>query len=873
MAKITPMMQQYFEIKENYKHCLLFFRLGDFYEMFFEDAVIASKELEITLTGKDWGQEERAPMCGVPFHSADGYIARLVEKGYKVAICEQVEDPKTAKGIVKRDVVRVITPGTMLDQAVLDETRNNYILSVYSSNSGYGIAVCDVTTGEFQTTEFSSIQAAAKILDETARFSPVELICNDYFLSSPLAKEIEQRFHLFLNDIDSRMYDYNTAKDALLKHFGVKSLEGYGLQKKLLAVSASGALMWYLNETQKNDLSHISHLKYYTTGDFMLLDVSSRRNLELTETMREKNKKGSLLSVMDKTQTAMGARLLRKWVEQPLLSVKEINKRLDGVEELHGDLFLREEVKDILRSMYDFERIMSRVVYQNANARDLAALKNSIENLPLLKNILSRCKSQYLRELHEQLDPLENIHTLIAEAVVEDPPFSIREGGMIREGFSEELDTYAKAKENGTAWIKQLEEEEREKTGIKNLKIRYNKVFGYYIEITRSNLNAVPDTYIRKQTLANAERFITPELKELEELILGAEENITTIEYDLFCEIRNAVAAEVERIQFCAYTVSVIDCLQSLAETAQKMDYVKPMVDDGDIIDIKGGRHPVVEKMMQGQFILNDTYLDQEDTRLAIITGPNMAGKSTYMRQTALIVLMAQMGSFVPADTAHIGIVDRIFTRVGASDDLSAGQSTFMVEMTEVANILNNATSKSLLILDEIGRGTSTFDGLSIAWAVLEYIADIKQIGAKTLFATHYHELSELEGKLSGVKNYCIAVQEQGEDIIFLRKIQRGGADHSYGVQVARLAGLPNKVIRRSGQILKQLNAADITKKAKKIAVESKEQAEETAKQIDMFHIAETQLADEILKLDVMAMTPIDALQTLFELQKKAKGL
>ena len=590
MAKITPMMQQYFEIKEQYKHCLLFFRLGDFYEMFFEDAVIASKELEITLTGKDWGQEERAPMCGVPFHSADGYIARLVERGYKVAICEQVEDPKTAKGLVKRDVVRVITPGTVVDNTVLDETKNNYILSVFGSANGYGIAVCDVTTGEFQTTEFRSVQAAAKILDETARFSPAELVCNSEFLSTPLAKEIEERFRLYLNDIDSRMYEYNTAKDTLLAHFKVKTLESFGLQKKLLAVSASGALMWYLNETQKNDLSHISALKYYTTGDFMLLDVSSRRNLELTETMREKNKKGSLLSVLDKTRTAMGARLLRKWVEQPLLSKEEINQRLDGVEELFQDLFLREEIKEILHSMYDFERIMSRVVYQNANARDLAALKNSVENLPLLKKILSRCKSPYLSTLHDRLDTLENIHALIAQSIVEDPPFSVREGGMIREGFNEELDTYTKAKENGTAWIHQLEEEEREKTGIKNLKVRYNKVFGYYIEVTKSNLELVPEGYIRKQTLANAERFITPELKELEELILGAEDKITTLEYDMFCEIRNAVAAEVERIQYCAYIVSVIDCLQSLAEVAQNRSYVKPLVDDGDVIEIKGAR-------------------------------------------------------------------------------------------------------------------------------------------------------------------------------------------------------------------------------------------------------------------------------------------
>ncbi|WP_304507289.1 DNA mismatch repair protein MutS [Anaerotignum sp.] len=873
MAKITPMMQQYFEIKENYKHCLLFFRLGDFYEMFFEDAMIASRELEITLTGKDWGQEERAPMCGVPFHSADGYIARLVEKGYKVAICEQVEDPKMAKGIVKRDVVRIVTPGTVLDHAVLDERKNNYILAIYSSQAGYGIAVCDVSTGEFQTTEFTSIQAASKIIDEIARFSPAEVICNELFLGNPLAKEIKEKFYYFLNDIDNRMFDFATAKDTILKHFQLKTLDGFGLNKKPMAVAAAGGLLWYLLETQKNDLNHISSVKYYTAGDFMLLDVSSRRNLELTETMREKSRKGSLLWVLDKTQTAMGARLLRKWVEQPLLSAVEIQKRLDGVEELCTDLFLREEIKDILRSMYDFERIMGRVIYQSANARDLAALKNSIENLPLLKNILARCKSPYLTELCDKLDPLENIHELIEQAIVDDPPFSVREGGMIKQGFHGDLDTYMQAKEKGTLWIQQMEEEEREKTNIKNLKVRYNKVFGYYIEVTKSNIKDVPEGYIRKQTLANCERYITPELNELAELILGAEEKIVTAEYEIFTEIREAVAAEVERIQYCAYIVAVVDVLQSFAEVAQSMNYVKPLVDEGDMISVTAGRHPVVEKMMQGQFIPNDVYLDQEETRLAIITGPNMAGKSTYMRQTALIVLMAQIGSFVPAEAAHIGIVDRIFTRVGASDDLSAGQSTFMVEMSEVANILNNASSKSLLILDEIGRGTSTFDGLSIAWAVLEYIADVKQIGAKTLFATHYHELSELEGKLSGVKNYCIDVQEMGEDIIFLRKIKRGGADHSYGVQVARLAGLPLKVIRRSGQILNQLNAADITKKAKKIAVESKENAEEAAKQIDMFSLKENQMIDEISKLDVMSMTPIEALQTLFELQKKAKGL
>lgn len=873
MAKITPMMEQYFKIKEEYKHCLLFFRLGDFYEMFFEDAIIVSKEVEITLTGKDWGQPERAPMCGVPFHSADGYIAKLVEKGYKVAICEQVEDPKLAKGIVKRDVVRIVTPGTVLDKNMLDEKKNNYILSIYSNSSGYGIAACDVTTGEFQVTEFNSIQATTKILDEVERYAPAEIICNESFIGSPLEGEIKTKFHYYLNDIDNRMYDFNVAKDALEKHFKVKSLDGYGLKKKMFATCAGGALLWYLTETQKNDLAHISTIQFYTSADFMLLDVSTRRNLELTETMREKVRKGSLLSVLDKTQSAMGARLLRKWVEQPLVSADEVQLRLDAVDELYQDLFMREEIKDILCAIHDFERIMGRVIYQSANARDLSALKNSIENLPLLKNILSRCKSAYLQDIFNRLDPLENIFTLISMAIVEDPPFSVREGGMICDGFNAELDTYRNAKSQGTTWIQELEADEKEKTAIKNLKVRYNRVFGYYIEVTKSNVGDVPDRYIRKQTLANAERYITPELNELAEVILGAEEKIVDLEYSLFTDIRNAVAAEVERIQYTAHLISVIDSLQSLAEVAQSMGYVKPTIDEKDVIAIKDGRHPVVEKLMNGQFIANDTYLDAEETRLAIVTGPNMAGKSTYMRQTALIVLMAQIGSFVPATEAHIGIVDRIFTRVGASDDLSAGQSTFMVEMTEVANILNNATSKSLLILDEIGRGTSTFDGLSIAWAVLEYIADRKQIGAKTLFATHYHELTELEGKISGVKNYCIAVQEQGEDIIFLRKIQRGGADHSYGVQVARLAGLPARVTRRSGQILKQLNAADITKKTRKIAVESKEVLEEEYKQVDMFSIKENQMIDEIGKLDVMAMTPIEALQKLFDLQKKAKGL
>lgn len=871
MAELTPMMKQYMETKSQYQDCILFYRLGDFYEMFFEDALTASRELEITLTGKNCGQEERAPMCGVPYHAVEGYLNRLVAKGYKVAICEQVEDPKQAKGIVKREVVRIVTPGTNLDTQALDETKNNYIMCIVYIADRYGVSIADISTGDYFVTELPD---GSRLMDEIYKFSPSEIICNEAFYMSGMDLDtMKEKLGITIYSLDSWYFDDAMCREKLLEHFKVSSFAGLGLEDYDCGVISAGALLTYLLETQKNSLSNLTHLTPYVTGKYMMLDSSTRRNLELCETLREKQKRGSLLWVLDKTRTAMGARTLRKFVEQPLIDKNEINRRLDAVEELKEQAISREEIREYLSPVYDLERLITKITYGSANPRDLTAFKSSLEMLPPIRYILEEMKVPLLQEIYEDLDALEDLCDLVTKAIREEPPIAMKEGNIIREGYNEEVDKLRRAKSDGKDWLAKLEEDEREKTGIKNLKIKYNKVFGYYLEVTNSYKDLVPDYYTRKQTLANAERFITPELKELEELILGAEDKITTLEYDMFCEIRNAVAAEVERIQYCAYIVSVIDCLQSLAEVAQNRSYVKPLVDDGDVIEIKGGRHPVVEKMMDGQFIPNDTYLDREDTRLAIITGPNMAGKSTYMRQTALIVLMAQIGSFVPAEQAHIGIVDRIFTRVGASDDLSAGQSTFMVEMTEVANILHNATNKSLLILDEIGRGTSTFDGLSIAWAVLEYIADTKQIGAKTLFATHYHELSELEGKLSGVKNYCIAVQEQGEDIIFLRKIQRGGADHSYGVQVARLAGLPNKVIRRSGQILKQLNAADITKKAKQIAVESKEQQEETAQQMDMFHIAETQLADEISKLDVMAMTPIEALQTLFELQKKAKGL
>ena len=873
MAKVTPMMEQYFEIKNRYRHCLLFFRLGDFYELFFDDAVIGSRELGLTLTGKDWGQKERAPMCGVPFHSADSYIDKLVQSGYKVAICEQVEDPKLAKGIVKRDVIRIVTPGTVIDNEVLDENKNNYIMSIYGDSKGYALAVCDVTTGEFQTAEFTSANAEEKLFDEAARFMPAEIITNGYFLNTPCAGRIRKNLNIDLNDAGDACFAYRNAAKTICRHFDILSVDGLGLGERTFSVCASGGLLDYLYETQKNNLEHIGKITLYSTNDFMLLDVSTRRNLELTETMRENSRRGSLLWVIDKTKTAMGARLLRKWVEQPLINSADINKRLDAVEELKDDFFKREEIKDVLSTMHDFERIMGRIVYKTANARELVNLKNSIENLPQLKKILENSKSGYMEEIYSELDTLEDIFALIDKAIVDDPPFSVREGGMIKEGYSSEADSLLQAKRRGSDWISDMEKQEREKTGIKNLRINYNRVFGYYIEVTKSYLDLVPENYMRKQTLANCERYTTKELNDLADLILGSSDRLIDLEYNIFCDVREKVASQVNRIQYTAYITAVCDAIQSLAETAQAQDYVKPVVDDGEVIDIKDGRHPSVEKMSDGAFIANDVYLDNEDNRLLIITGPNMAGKSTYMRQNAIITILAQIGSFVPASSAHIGVCDRIFTRVGASDDLASGQSTYMMEMTEVANILNNATSKSLLILDEIGRGTSTFDGLSIAWAVMEYIADKKQIGAKTLFATHYHELTELEGKLPGVKNYCITVKEEGEDIIFLRKIKRGGADHSYGIQVARLAGLPNKVIKRSTAILKKLNAADIAKKTRKLADEAKEAAEEEAVQIDMFNIKENQIIDDINKIDVMSLTPIQALQTLFDLQNKIKGM
>lgn len=872
MAKLTPMMDQYYKIKNEYKDCILFYRLGDFYEMFFDDAVIASSELELTLTSRANGNGEKAPMCGVPFHSSDSYVSRLVEKGYKVAICEQVEDPRLAKGIVKREVIRIVTPGTVIDPSSLDSTKNNYLMCVYKNKNGYGMAVCDVTTGEFSTTQFVSANAFSSIVDEIERYRPSEIICNLMLAEDEDSEKIYQRFNIRPAVCEKWMFEYINADETLKKHFSVQSLEGFGLKGKEHCVCASGALMEYIWENQKSDLSHINTIKYIDTSEIMALDIISRKNLELTENLREKNKKGSLLWVLDKTKTSMGARLLRKWLNEPLKDPAAINLRLDAVEEFFEDIFLSEEVKEVLSTIQDLERITSKMVYKTANAKDLAALKESVENLPLLKKSLKVCKSAYVMAILGEFDALEDICELISASIVDEPPFSIREGGMIRPGYNSEFDLLYNAKSQGKEWLSSLEEKERELTGIKNLKVRYNKVFGYYIEVTKSNLADVPERYIRKQTLSNCERYMTEELNNLAEIILSSEEKAVSMEYDIFCEIRDKVLKETDRIKYTAYLIAVIDVLVNLGDAARKNNYVKPQVDDSEVIEIKDGRHPVVEKMVSSGFIPNDTILDTEENRLAIITGPNMAGKSTYMRQVALITVMAQMGSFVPAKSARIGVVDRIFTRIGASDDIGAGQSTFMTEMVEVANILNNATRKSLLVLDEIGRGTSTFDGLSIAWAVLEYVDDKKKIGARALFATHYHELTELEGKLEGVKNYCITVEEDGEDIIFLRKIVRGGAQHSYGIQVARLAGLPRKVITRSKQILKKLDAADINKKTRKLAEDSRSNAED-AQQMDMFTAKETLLSEELQKIDVMSLTPIEAIQTLFDLQKKSKGM
>jgi len=866
--KLTPMMQQYLDTKKQYKDCLLFFRLGDFYELFFEDAEIASRELEIALTGRDCGLDERAPMCGVPWHSAHHYIAKLINKGYKVAICEQMEDPALAKGIVKREVTRVITPGTVTDPEMLDEKKNNFLMSIFCLNKYFGIAVADVTTGEFYTTQIVYGNTVRKLYDEIYRYQPSELVVNKQFMKSFSSDALKEKMGIYVSALDDEYFDRNEAINCIKDFSGYNSLE-----QDELAICASGALIGYLKSTQKVDLNHIKEIRKYKIENFMIIDSSSRRNLELTETLRERKKRGSLLWVLDRTMTAMGGRMLRKWIEQPLLDIDEINSRLDAIEELKDRFMVRSEIRELLKRVYDMERLASKLVVGNVNARDLLALKASMEQIPYIVEIMSDLNTGLCIEIRNETDPMRDIYELIDRSIAEDPPVTIKEGGIIRDGYSEQVDTYRKAFVEGKQWIADLEAREKELTGIKNLKVRYNKVFGYYIEVTKSNLNQVPERYIRKQTLVNGERFITEELKNLEDTILGAEEKVTGLEYELFCEIREKIASEVHRIQRTADRLALLDVLCSLAEVADRENYVKPLVHEGSEINIKEGRHPVVEKMLgTTPFVPNDALLNDNDDRVIIITGPNMAGKSTYLRQVALIVLMAQIGSFVPASQATIGIADRIFTRVGASDDLASGQSTFMVEMTEVANILNNATPRSLLILDEIGRGTSTHDGLAIAWSVIEFINDKGRLGCRTLFATHYHELTELEDKLSGIKNCCIEVKKKGDEIIFLRKIIPGGADQSYGIEVAGLAGVPGLVIERAKHILNELDAADITRSGRG----RKKNIKPVDGQLDLLSAGalsknEREVIDEIRSLDTNTMTPFDALSRLYSLQQKLK--
>ena len=880
LEEVTPMMQHYLKTKEEYKDCILFYRLGDFYEMFFDDAKIVSKELELTLTGKSCGLKERAPMCGVPFHAADSYINRLVSNGHKVAICEQVEDPKLAKGIVKREVIRVVTPGTNIDMQSLDETKNNFIMCIVYLEDRYGIATCDVTTGEYDVTE---VDSERKLLDELNRFVPSEVICNNAFYMSGIdIDDMRNRLHITVSALESWYFGDDLAKETLLSHFHVKQLQGLGLEDYECGVIAAGALLKYLYETQKNSLDHILEIHPYSIGKYMIIDSSSRRNLELVETLREKQKRGSLLWVLDKTKTAMGARLLRSCVEQPLIDKSEILKRQDFITNINKHAITREELREYLNPIYDLERLITRITYQTANPRDLIAFRNSLSMLPSIRTLLDDMDGDMAAEIRDEFDCLTDIYQLVESSIMEEPPISVRDGDIIKDGYNEEVDKLRKAKTEGKTWIADLEAREKEKTGIKNLRIKYNKVFGYYLEVTNSFKDLVPDYYTRKQTLTNAERYITPELKELEDMILGSEDKLVSLEYDLFREVRDQIASNVARIQKTAKAIAKMDAFISLAVVAEQNNYCRPKINENGIIDIKGGRHPVVEKMITNDmFIDNDTYLDNKNDRISIITGPNMAGKSTYMRQTALIVLLAQIGSYVPAASANIGIVDRIFTRVGASDDLASGQSTFMVEMNEVANILRNATSNSLLILDEIGRGTSTFDGLSIAWAVVEHISNPKLLGAKTLFATHYHELTELEGKLSNVHNYCIAVKEKGDDIVFLRKIVKGGADKSYGIQVAKLAGVPDSVIERAKEIVEELSANDITTIVRNITVDhapKKKKEKEHLDEVDLTQmslfdtISDDDIIEELRNVDIGNLTPLEALNKLYELQNKVKN-
>ena len=869
MAEYSPMMQHYLATKEKYKDCILFYRLGDFYEMFFDDAVNVSRELELTLTGKDCGQEQRAPMCGIPYHAAESYIAKLVQNGHKVAICEQLEDPKLAKGIVKRDVIRVVTPGTVTESNLLEEKRNNFIMSIFKKGIFFGIAVCDISTGDFYSAEIKEENNFERLLDEISRYSPSEIIANEmlYDCVEEISK-IKERFDVYISTEDEEKFSEET--EEIYMQYALSDDKGNiikDLEKRPFAVAAINGLIKYIEDTQKTKLEHINKITIYTITKYMSLDINARRNLELTEKMRDKSKKGTLL--WDKTATSMGGRLLRRWISDPLIDVKEINNRLEAVKEFKDDIILRGELSSSLKGVYDIERLAGKISYGSANARDLNSLKSSASKLPEIKNMLANAKSGMLRKIYDDLDTLDDIFKLIDKAIVDEPPILITEGGIIKMGYSPEIDELKTAMIDGKTWLVQLEAREREETGIKGLKVGYNKVFGYYLEVTKSYLSQVPDRYIRKQTLTGGERYITEELKELESKVLGAEEKVVALEYKAFSEIREHIKSQIQRLQKSAMAVSQLDVLCSFAQVAEDFNYCMPEVDDSGIIDIKDGRHPVIEKMLpSGAFVANDTYLDKESNRVSIITGPNMAGKSTYMRQVALITLMAQIGSFVPATSAHIGVVDKIFTRVGASDDLSMGQSTFMVEMMEVANILKEATANSLVVLDEIGRGTSTYDGLSIAWAVAEYIENKEKCGAKTLFATHYHELTQLEDTLEGVKNYSIAVKEKGEDIIFLRKIIPGGTDESYGVHVARLAGVPKAVTQRANEILKKIERKNVlVNKA-----QEKEDKKQVSGQLDLYNFKLAEIAHELDKVNVNELTPIEALNTLVRIKEEIKG-
>ena len=867
--KCSPMMQKYLETKEQYNDCILFYRLGDFYEMFFDDAILVSRELEITLTGKDCGLEERAPMAGIPYHAAENYIARLISKGYKVAICEQLEDPKTTKGIVKRGVIKVVTPGTVVESNMLEERKNNYIMSICKAGLYFGIAVSDISTGEFYSTEIKETNNFSLLMDEISRYSPAEIVANKMMNESEAEiLKIKTRFpEVYITSCDESYFSEDISKT--VQNFRLVDSKGNDIEKtddKLLSIASINALKEYITSTQMTDLSHINKVVIYSVSKYMSLDINARRNLEITEKLRDRSKKGTLLWVLDKTSTSMGGRLLRRWLNDPLIDETEINKRLGAVEELKNDIMLRGEVIENLKKVYDIERLAGKMAYGNGTPRDMITLKNSLSRLPDIRQVLQNVNSEYLKEICQNIDELKDIHELIEKSIVDDPPMTTKDGGYIKLGYDENIDTLKHATTDGKSWLMKLEADEKEKTGIKSLKIGFNKVFGYYIEVTNLSKDMVPDTYIRKQTLTNGERYITEELKNMENQILGAEEKVIKLELEAFRQIREEIAGNVKRMQKTAEAISSLDVLTSFAQVAEEMNYCKPTINKDGILNIKEGRHTLIEKMLSsGEFVSNDTYLDTDQNRLAIITGPNMAGKSTYMRQVALITLMAQVGSFVPATEATIGVVDKIFTRVGASDDLSMGQSTFMVEMMEVASILKEATKNSLVILDEIGRGTSTYDGLSIAWAVAEYIADKEKCGAKTLFATHYHEMTTLEKEGNGIKNYSIAVKEKGEDIIFLRKIVEGGTDESYGVHVAKLAGVPKDVTKRANEILKSLERKSVLKDKKP----EKEDKKKVEGQFDMFNYKLAEVAHELDMVNLNELTPIDALNTLVRIKEK----